>query len=285
MPLAAVKTSQEDPPYPADTQANGWHPELHIDRILTSDTWILAAEDERPWLLRIWFECWRSCPAGTMPADRLLFARRIGCTQQFLAAHAEILLRGWTLHSDGRLYHGYIASQVITMLDRRRSAAKKVRDWREKKKAGDQAECNQLRIGNLPVSYRQEQEQEQEQDLREEAIASCPTFVPKAEPGARNGVPYAAIRDLWCSTLPMLRKPIAVEHWTSARKAQIRARWADQLPDLDAWKQAFGLVAKSQFLTGQASTQPGRKPFEADLFWITKPENLLKLYEGKYDNA
>jgi len=170
--LSVVSNEIPDPPYSADTTANGWHPELHIDRIWSSDTWTLAEDDERPWLLRTWFECWRSVPVGSMPAERRLFARRIGCKTAFLEAHAEILLRGWVLHSDGALYHTFISSQVNAMLDKRRKSAKKVAEWREKQKekenkeqkesvTGYIAQCN----GNVPVSNRQEQEQEQEQDI------------------------------------------------------------------------------------------------------------------------
>jgi uncharacterized protein YdaU (DUF1376 family) len=129
------------------------------------------------------------------------------------------------------------------------------------------------------------QNQNQNQD-KKEAYASCPKVASAtSKPEPRNGVPYAQIRDLWCRTLPMLRKPLDVEHWTPARKAIIRSRWADQLPDLEAWEATFRKVARSKFLCGQAQTTPGRKPFEADLFWVAKPENLLKLYEGKYTDG
>jgi hypothetical protein len=72
-----------------------------------------------------------------------------------------------------------------------------------------------------------------------------------------------------------------VEHWTPARKSLLRARWSDQLPSLDAWRDCFRRVRKSRFLMGRANGTT--RPFQADLFWIAKPENLLKLYEGKYD--
>jgi hypothetical protein len=98
----------------------------------------------------------------------------------------------------------------------------------------------------------------------------------------RPPCPHKEILELWREVLPELPSPHGVEHWTDARKAQIRARWHNELPDLDAWREAFGLVRRSTFLMGQVQTN-GRKPFRCDLFWITKPENLLKLYEGKYD--
>jgi hypothetical protein len=171
MALTSVKAALDAPPYPQEVAAKGWHPELQIDRILTSDTWILAEDDERPWLLRIWFEAWRSVPAGSMPGDRKLFARRIGCTAPFLQAHAETLLRGWQMAADGRMYHVFITQQVVAMLERRHTVSKKVRDWRERKKAEESDECNRLRTGYVPVSNHavtdRNRKQEQEQDKEE----------------------------------------------------------------------------------------------------------------------
>ena len=99
---------------------------------------------------------------------------------------------------------------------------------------------------------------------------------------ATNLTPYREILSLWQEMLPELPQPHDVEHWTPARKNQIRARWLDQLPDIEAWRECFGHIRKSRFLMGQTTPAPGRRQFRCDLFWITKPENLLKLYEGRY---
>ena len=107
----------------------------------------------------------------------------------------------------------------------------------------------------------------------ESAVAVAPT---RAAP-----CPYEEIRKLWSEVLPELQQPIGSEHWTDARKAMLRARWRDQLPDLDAWRQCFELIRQSDFLMGRTHAR-GRKPFQASLFWVAKPENLLKIYEGKY---
>ena len=192
--LSVVTSEVPGAPYPPDTAANGWHPELHINRITSSDTWTLAEDDERPWLLRIWMESWLSVPVGSMPSDRRLFARRIGCKAAFLDAHAEILLRGWELHADGLLYHQFISGQVLGMLGKRRKDAEKVAAWRERKKAkemkggdddvtGNSGGCNgnaELRNGKLP------KEQEQEQDI-----------TPKPPEGASFSLPPSVDPDAW----------------------------------------------------------------------------------------
>lgn len=135
-PLKAVPTTLPEPPYPDDVTLNGWKVGLDWDRIKASDTWTLAEEDERPWLLRIWAEALGSVPAGSMPADMNLFARRIGCKRAFLVAH-EVLIRGWILHSDDRLYHAYIVNEVKTMLVGRQKNARRVKKWRDKKVHGE----------------------------------------------------------------------------------------------------------------------------------------------------
>lgn len=260
----------------------------------------MADPECRPWLLILWTLSWRNIPCGTWEDDPEFIAAAIGCKFEWFSGHKNQLLRGWTRHSDGLLYHSFITKQVHDMLGRRTSSTDRVRKYRElqaAKKAEKQEAtwCNVLHS----VTYAKDQEQEQDQVKARGASAPGPTFVPKAEPDAppaeaslaentpvqRIYVPYAKIRELWCETLPSLRKPLAVEHWTDNRKAVIRARWQDQLPDLDAWKTTFNLVAQSRFLTGQASPSPGRRPFECDLFWLCKPENLLKLYEGRYNDG
>ena len=130
--LRAVPGTLPDPPYPGHIKANGYNIEFDIQRIVASDTWAIASNNERAWLLRIWFEARRSVPDGSMQSDLAVFAARIGCTRQFLEAHKEVLLRGWKLHSDGRLYHEFITIAVLEMIARRRKAVHRVQRHRDK---------------------------------------------------------------------------------------------------------------------------------------------------------
>ena len=133
-----------------------------------------------------------------------------------------------------------------------------------------------------PVTRKEQSREQSREDSNIDAYASCRTSPSEAQPApAHKPCPFEEIRSLWIEVLPELRRPIGTEHWTPQRKAQIRNRWRDQLPDLDAWRKCFEAVRRSRFLMGKGPAN-GRKPFEADLFWISKPENLLKLYEGKY---
>ena len=285
--LHSVPTDLPEPPYPDDIKANGWKPECDIDRIRSSDTWVLAEDDEHPWLLRIWLEAWSSVPAGSMPSDLKLFARRIRCSEKFLKAHQDILLRGWTLHSDGRLYHQFIASQVLSMLDTRRKSSEKVKAWRDKKleeKQGKDGECNRLPTSNQPVSNRQEQEQEQEQEI----ILVPPnggTRPQKSISGEHSAeyakippCPHKTIIEMYHRLMP--RNP-RVRTWEGQRPGNLRARWKTQ-PDLEWWEGFLAYCSESRFLTGQAESKNGSPPFIADLEWIVRPSNFQKINEGKY---
>ena len=100
-------------------------------------------------------------------------------------------------------------------------------------------------------------------------------------PLKRRTPPYADILDLWREILPELPQPQGVEHWTDARKTQIRSRWNDDLPELEDWRRMMTYIRKSDFLMGRTQTE-GRKPFRCHLFWIIRPEQLLRLSEGFY---
>ena len=273
--------SLPEAPYPADTRVNGWRFELDVERIKRSDTWVMASPEWRPWLLMVWMTAWDQRPAGSLPADHALIAAHIGMDLRVFSAHADILLRGFVAYRDGRLYHPVVVEQVTALLARREQERERKARWRS-------AGCDALprsdvivprdRHGTDVGKTLQEQEQVQEEYLPSPNGDGCPVAV-------RDKTPFAAIVALWHEILPEATQPLDPKNWTSARKAQIRARWQDQLPDLDAWAECFRYCRESKFLMGQAPARPGRTPFRLDLFWLTKPENLLKLYEGKYHHA
>jgi len=90
--------------------------------------------------------------------------------------------------------------------------------------------------------------------------------------------PQKEIIFLYHKYCPMLPK---VRQWTASREKMLRARWkedpARQTPTW--WHNYFKQVAKSDFLTGKTD-----KPFYADLEWLVRPSNLVKVIEGKYQN-
>lgn len=103
-------------PYPPTTRAKGWRLEIDHERIRQSDTWALAGAEVRPWLLMLWMVAWEQMPCGSLPNEDALVAARIEMPTKAFAKHRAVLMRGWWLADDGRLYHAVIAEQVLTML-------------------------------------------------------------------------------------------------------------------------------------------------------------------------
>jgi hypothetical protein len=119
-------------PYPADTRAKGWRFELDHERIEQSDTWTLAPAEVRPWLLMLWLTAWRQEPCGSLSNSDELIAARIGMPMKAFSKHRAVLMRGWWLADDGRLYHDTVTKRVIEMIaardkDRTRKAAYRAR--------------------------------------------------------------------------------------------------------------------------------------------------------------
>ena len=104
--------------------------------------------------------------------------------------------------------------------------------------------------------------------------------------------PYEQIVELYHETCPMLPRVMVI---SSARKRSMKTRWTElcaeddyrtQAEGLDAMKTFFQIVAQSRFLTGRCDPGYGRtRIFRADLDWLMKPSNFIKVCEGKYSNA
>lgn len=118
-----------DPPYP-HVLANGWRFELNIERIKQGDTWTLTPPPMRNHLLRLWMEAWVQSPCGSLPDNDEIIAARIDVDRDTFAANRTFLMRGWVLHSDGRLYHKVLTELVERMRDGRANERNKKRKQR-----------------------------------------------------------------------------------------------------------------------------------------------------------
>lgn len=270
-------------PYPADTKAKGWRFELDYERIEQSDTWVLATPDMRPWLLMLWMTAWRQVPCGSLPATDELIAARIGLDVRQFRAHRDILMRGWWLAADGRLYHPVITEQVASLVSLRDKEALRKQVYRDKKNQQVASSCpaGQSRdsLGNPVSATLPEPEPEPE-----EVIPSLPMVekVAKGLPPSAPECPHAEIIKLWAHHCPTARQPA---EWTPTRQTALRNRWRSKpsRSSLEWWSRFFAYVAESDFLMGRSST-PGRKPFELSLDWLLKEANFLKVIEGAYEN-
>jgi uncharacterized phage protein (TIGR02220 family) len=130
-----------EPPYLPDTKDKGWRFEIDLQQVQQSDTWALASAEIRPWLLMLWVASWQQVPCGSLPSDDKVIAARIGMPFESFNAAKNVLMRGWWLASDGRLYHETITERVIAMLDRKKAERDRQAAYRAslkaRKSAGD----------------------------------------------------------------------------------------------------------------------------------------------------
>lgn len=75
-------------------------------------------------------------------------------------------------------------------------------------------------------------------------------------------------------------------HWTTHRfingpmRASIKARM-DEAGGLETWREAIGIAARSDFLTGKIKGRDG-KPFKMSLLFMLQPSSFLKILDGFY---
>lgn len=139
-------TDPRPAPYPPDTRAKGWRFELDYERIEQSDTWAMAEEVPMAQhaLVFMWLMAWRQEPCGSLPADEAVIRSKCRIPPKLWSGLRDVLMRGWWLADDGRLYHPTITKRVLEMLEYRRKTAERV----AKHKAAKRYE----RIGNtLPT--------------------------------------------------------------------------------------------------------------------------------------
>ena len=127
------------------------------------------------------------------------------------------------------------------------------------------------------VTPKSERESERESEKRLSTYVDHEVI--NAPPAAR--VPYQKIVDAYHDRLPELCQ---VRKLTETRKRYIKKLWVDgSLDDMTNWENFFDYVSESDFLMGKAKGRNGGAPWQADLEWITKPANFVKILEGKYN--
>lgn len=103
--------------------------------------------------------------------------------------------------------------------------------------------------------------------------------------------PYQKLVELYHEVCPMLP---TITVLTPGRKTQLKARWTEiyreehctsEAECLENFRFIFNRVAASSFLTGRTDPGPGRsRPFVANLDWLIKAANFVKVCENRYSN-
>jgi hypothetical protein len=128
-------------PYPSDTKAKGWRFELDLEQVMQSDTWDIASEVPfaQPALLMIWAMAWVQTPCGSMPSDLDIVRVKCKIPRDVWPQVRDVVLRGWWLADDGRLYHDTIVARVNDMLGRKVSERQRKADYRARMDSERQA--------------------------------------------------------------------------------------------------------------------------------------------------
>lgn len=95
--------------------------------------------------------------------------------------------------------------------------------------------------------------------------------------------PHVEIIAAYHAELPSLRR---VREWTEARQSYLRSRWREkkERQTVQWWREFFAYIRTCPHLMGQRESKdhPG---WQADLEWIVRPSNFVKIIEGKYEKV
>lgn len=82
-----------------------------VQRLLTSETWVLGTGDERAAAITLWLVSWHQVPAASLPNNERMLAHL--SQAKSWARVREHAMRGWTLCDDGRRYHPVVAEKAL----------------------------------------------------------------------------------------------------------------------------------------------------------------------------
>lgn len=129
-------------PPECDTRGLEWMPLLG-DRLFSSQTWLLACDEARCAMLKLWWASWKQYPAASLPDDDTCHARLAGyerATKAWTKIRAQAM-RGWVKCSDGFLYHPVVADLAVKAMGKREgrvesenAKTERQRRWRERLK-------------------------------------------------------------------------------------------------------------------------------------------------------
>lgn len=153
----------------------------------------------------------------------------------------------------------------------------RVRKYRNNNESGNVSETFHVTVPETDQNRTDKDTEQNRTDTTRQISDEISTTGLQAE--QKNNVPYERIVALYHEKLPELPRCVKL---TNQRKGYIRQRWLEDMPDLDSWDKYFGIVRQSKFLMGQARGSDNRPPFRADLPWLCRPENVVKVIEGKY---
>lgn len=84
---------------------------VDVQRLLKSDTWVLATGEEKAAAMSLWLESWHQVPAASLPKNDRMLGHLSQCRNWGKVKLQA--MRGWVLCSDGRYYHPVVAEKAL----------------------------------------------------------------------------------------------------------------------------------------------------------------------------
>lgn len=280
-----------DPPFPDDTLSKGWRFELHMEKVKKSDTWLRARTGfVRAHLLLLWSEAWEQSPCGTLPDDDELIALLLDMAPEDFAKHRAVLMRGWTLASNGRLYHETITDRVLAMLEKRKSDAQRTAASRARRSgqqpghAGD-ARVSHVTHGGVTGEFNTKHQNHAPDTSSDDGNIATPTNTAPPLPG---GLPRGRWGDGGGASAPPSPKPRKnhgtdddhkAAHWMFERLREVNATAKE--PGWDKWANEIRLM-REQDGRGHREMCELFSWVQRDPFWSANVMSPSKLRE-KWD--
>jgi uncharacterized protein YdaU (DUF1376 family) len=134
---------------------------------------------------------------------------------------------------------------------------------------------------------------DKESPLVEKIASDDPTEPGQGDRKRLPACPHKQILQTFSEALPELPQPDP-KLWAGARAEHLQARWREvcvrekfdsSALGVEYFRRLFVYCRESKFLMGKAQSPPGRRPFVMELDWLVRPNNFVKVIEGKYTDA
>lgn len=144
----------------------------------------------------------------------------------------------------------------------------------EKDKQNNNQKTNEKQTKNKPETNEQQQYNKGNKENKENKGNN--SYVDIDKPMTKV-CPHQKIIALYHKILPELTNVVT---WTKQRQGYLKTRWSEDISRQNSsyWTNLFYKIKESDFLMGRVNS------FKADLEWIVRPTNFVKIIEGKYDN-
>jgi hypothetical protein len=160
-------------------------------------------------------------------------------------------------------------AQNITIKSTNKFSIITVVNWHIYQGIDEAGQPSDQQTSNQPVTTNKNEKNEKNTDLLstepKPALATCP---------------HLKIISLYNQILCPPLTPVKPSLWRGTRETHLQKRWREdpERQSIEWWEGLFKYIKRScPFLMGKVTD------FKADMGWIIKPENMVKVLEGKYE--